>query len=94
MQLTTKLPWEMANSRWAAILNPLLSNPLSSIAFLEGVKLASGANVVNHKLGRVQQGWFITDTNAAITYYRSAPFNDLTLTLTCSGAAVVNIGVF
>ena len=40
------------------------------------------------------QGWSIVDVNAAVTPYRSAPLNDLTLTLTVSEPCVVNIEVF
>lgn len=94
MPLTTKLPWELANPRWASQLNPLLQNPLSSASFLENVSLTMGANTLNHMLGRQMQGWFITDINAAVTIYRSAPLNNLTLTLTASGPAIVSIGVF
>ena len=88
--------WSLAlmQVQWGAMLNPLLANNLNNVNFLEGINLVSGVNVINHFLGREQQGWFLTDINAAITYYRSAPFNKLTLTLTCSGSAIANIGVF
>lgn len=94
MALPTQILWEYAQNRWAAELNPLLSNPLNKANILQNVSLVAGVNTINHKLGRQMQGWFFTDINAAITYYRSAPLNDLTLQLTCSGPAIVNIGVF
>lgn len=99
--LTTKLPWNLANTQWASVLNPLLANPLSSASILKDIKLTTGVNVINHKLGRTMQGWSVVDitptppnTTAAVTYYRSAPLNDLTLTLTVSGPATVAIEVF
>lgn len=94
MALSTRLPWDIAQPRWASELNPLLAQPLSSANILDGVKLVSGSNVINHLLGRMMQGWFLSDINAAVTVYRSAVMNDLTLTLTSSGAATVNIVVF
>lgn len=79
---------------WSSILNPIITNPVMNGLTLEGVKLASGSNVINHTLGRTQQGWFLVDQNSTATVYRSAPFNDLTLTLTASAACTVNIYVF
>lgn len=92
--LSTKLPWAQANPLWAAQLNPVLANPLSTMNILTGIKLAVGNNVINHLLGQQQQGWIITDINGASTIYRSAPFNELTLTLNSSAIVTVNIGVF
>lgn len=85
---------QMMQNRWAAILNPVISNPLNVVTILESVSLVSGANTINHLLQRKMQGWFILDLNAAVTIYRSQPMNDKTLVLTSSGTAVCNIGVF
>lgn len=84
----------MMQTRWASELNPLLANPINNASILKGVSLVTGVNVINHKLGRILQGWVITDRDSGATIYRSAPKNDLTLTLTSSGAAVVDIMVF
>lgn len=84
----------LLQNNWAAKINPVLANPLNTASILKGVVLASGDNVINTLLGRTAQGWFITDASAAITVYRSAPFNDLTLTLNSSGAATINLAVF
>ena len=92
--LSPSLPWTLANPKWAAELNQIIANPLSSVVFLNGVVLASGANTINHSLGRTPQGWFLTDTNGTATVYRSQPFNSTTLTLTASSGVTVNIGVF
>lgn len=92
--LSTKLSWELANPLWAASLNPILAKPQTSGHTIMSFHLVTGINIIPHKLDRLMQGWVITDINDAITYYRSAPFNNLTLTLTCSGPAIVNIEVF
>lgn len=92
--LSTKLPWEQANNRWAAQLNPLLDNALNNASLLTGVDLVIGSNTINHKLGRVMQGFFITDIDGAAVIYRSQPFNDLTLTLVSDAVVTINLGVF
>lgn len=84
----------MMQTRWKATLIPLLRKPLNGLVILPNVVLASGANVINHRLGRDPQGWMVLDQNAAVTIYRSSPFNNLTLGLTSSGAVTITLGVF
>ena len=92
-QLSSKLSWELANPKWAASLNPVLAIPQNSGQIIT-CNLVTGANIINHGLGRMMQGWSITDINAAVTVYRSAPFNNSTITLTSSGAATISLEVF
>lgn len=92
--LPQQLPISQMQTRWASQLNPLLSRPANNSSLLTDIELNTGVNVINHLLGKKMQGWIIIDIDAAITYYRSAPMNDLTLTLTCSGPATVSIEVF
>lgn len=91
--LSSKLSWELMNPILAQTLNPVIANPLNAAQVIS-VSLKSGANIINHGLGRTIQGWFITDINAAATVYRSAPLNSITLTLTSSAPALADIGVF
>ncbi len=84
----------LMQTKWASQLNPLLALPTSSPSVLKDIPLVSGVNVINHLLGRSPIGWVVSDTNAAVTVYRSKPFNNLTLTLTSSGAAVVSLLIF
>jgi hypothetical protein len=84
----------LMQSSWASQLNPVLKNPLTNPSLLSGISLVSGTNVINHHLGSTPVGWFITDTNAAATIYRSQPFNSTTLTLTSSAPCVVSLAVF
>lgn len=86
--------FQLMQSKWASILNPLLSKPLSSSNILKDVQLINGTTVVNHLLGRNMQGFIVSDIDAAATIYRSAPFNSLTLSLTSNAACTVNLVVF
>lgn len=94
MSLPQKLSLDMMQNRWASYLDPVLKNPMLSGVYVKDVVLASGDNVINHRLGRVPQGWLIVDINAAVQIYRNASFNELTLTLNSSGAATVALYVF
>lgn len=94
MSLPLKLDWAQAQTRWKSQLDPVLANPTTNMTILKNVSIVSGINVINHLLQQVQQGWVVLDINAAITLYRSAPFNTTTLTLTASGPATVTLGVF
>jgi|SRR5208282_3357589 len=84
----------LLNSQWRAILNPLLGVPFLAGVQLDNIVLKTGVNVINTSLQRQMQGWFVSDIDAAITLYRSAPFNSLTLSLTASGPATVSLWVY
>jgi hypothetical protein len=92
--LPQTLPLAQMQTTWASQINPLLVNPLVNGHLLTGIVLSSGPNVINHKLGRQMQGWFVVDKISAATAFRSAPFNSSTLTLTASGTDTVSLWVF
>lgn len=81
-------------NKWKSIIDPVLSNPMTNMGILKNVSLVIGNNVINHLLGQIQQGWIITDIQGVSEIYRSAPFNNLTLTLNSSAVVTVSIGVF
>lgn len=81
----------------AASLIPFLINPLLNGSFLNDVVLTSGANVLNHKLGRNLVGWIITRRNGVATVYDTQATNSLpnkTLLLTASAGLTCSIYVF
>lgn len=84
----------LMQTKWAAELNPVLANPATNPSLLTGIKLINGVTVINHKLGQKMQGWAVVDVDGAATIYRSAPLNNLTLTLTSSAAVTVALEVF
>lgn len=92
--LSSNLPWDLANNLWAQSLNPLITNPINSVQILSNVSLITGSNTINHRLGHLMTGWFVIDPQGTATVYRSAPLNNVTLTLTASAAIVLSIGVF
>lgn len=84
----------LLETSWKSKLDPIIANPITNMSILKNVQLIMGTNVINHLLGVTQQGWIIVDQQGPGNVYRSAPFNNLTLTLTSSAAVLVSIGVF
>ena len=94
LQKTNILPLSLLQTQWKSQLDPVLANPITGMSILKDIDLIDGVNVINHKLGTIQQGWILVDQQGVASIYRSAPFNDLTLTLTSSASVTVSIGVF
>jgi hypothetical protein len=95
--LSPRLDWSQAQTKWAATLNPIVSNPLVSGLILSDIKVTTGANTINHLLGRDLQGYIVILNSAAITYYDSQATNQrpqLTLILNASGDATISLYVF
>lgn len=94
-QLSNKLPWELANTRWASTLNPILALPILSGNQISDIKLvANKPQVINHLLQRMPQGWFLTDNTANTAVWRAAAFTDTTITLESSANTTIAIWVF
>lgn len=85
---------QLMQTKWKAQLDPLLGLPLNNGALLKGVSLNNGVTVINHKLGRMMQGWIVADVNGLASIYRSQPLNDKTLTLTSNAAVQISLWVF
>lgn len=84
----------LLQSRWKSIIDPLLSTPYLNGLVIRDVELQIGTNAVNHLLGRVQQGWVITDVNGGAQIYRSKAFNDKALWLVSDAAVTINLWVY
>ncbi len=94
-QLSTKLPWELANTKWAGTLNPIIALPILSGNQIDEIRLiANTPQAINHLLQRRPQGWIITDNTANTVVWRTQPFTDTTLTLESSANTTLNIWVF
>lgn len=94
MRLPQQLSITAMQNQWATMIEPVINNPLNLANILKDVSLVTGNNVINHKLGRKMQGWFIVDIQGVSSIYRSAEFNELTLTLNSSASVTVSLGVF
>lgn len=93
--LSTKLPWELAQTRWASTLNPVLATPFLSGNQISNVRLtATTPLVINHLLQRMPQGWFLTDNAANAVIWRTAVLNDLTITLEASANTTISFWIF
>jgi hypothetical protein len=93
--LPQKLPADMMQQKWASQLNPILKIPMLSGLQLTNIPLNGGTpTVVNHLLGRKQQGWIVTDNDNADSIIRIEPLNDKTLTLLASQACNVSLWVY
>ena len=86
--------FQKLQTQWRALLNPILANPVTNPRLLTNIPLQSGNTVINTGLAAIQQGWIITDINSAAIIYRSAPYNDVTLTLNSSAPCVVSLMVY
>lgn len=92
--LPQRLTLVQTQQQWASQINPVLANPIANASILPGLNLTAGVNIISHKLGQLQQGWFIVDQQGPASIYRSAAFNNLTLQLTCSAAVTIDLAVF
>lgn len=92
--LPLNLPKPRQETEWKKQIDPVLGNVLLQGNLLTGIQIFNGTNVINTKLQRLQQGWIIVDQDAQAEIYRSAAFNDLTLTLTSSKACTIALWVF
>lgn len=72
-------------------------NKVVKVSILDGTQieadLASGANIINHGLGRTPQGWIVVDRDSAATVYRTA-WDSATLSLTASATVTVQLWVY
>jgi hypothetical protein len=93
--LSTKLPWELAQTKWASTLNPILALPILSGNLVQNIDLvASRPLAVNHLLDRMPQGWFLVDNTANAAVWRAKPFNIYAVTLEASADTTISIWVF
>jgi len=95
--LPQKLSWEEAQTKWASQLNVLLKNPTLQSSVLKNVELVIGTNVINHKLGRVLQGWSLSRKRGPANIYDTQDSNQtpqLTLVLVSDAVVSIDLTVF
>jgi Tfp pilus assembly protein PilN len=94
-QLSTKLPWELAQTKWASTINPILALPILQGNLITAISLIAGTpKSINHLLGRMPQGWFLVDNTSNAVIWRSSDFTQYTVTLETSVTTTVSIWIF
>jgi hypothetical protein len=91
---TPDVTLSLVQSKWAAILDPVIDLPINHGITLKNVKLVTGNNKVNHRLDRKLQGWIIVRKRQAADIYDQQDTNQqptLTLALNSSADCVVDI---
>ena len=83
-------------SKWSTALNPVIANLLVNGQLISNISLINGTTVVNHKLGRNIQGWFLVSPQGAAIVYQAVrqPNPTLTITLVSNAAIVTDLWVF
>lgn len=87
----------LLQTSWAKEINPIITSPQNQSNILKSVPLITGANSVNHLLGRKLQGWKIVRQRAVASVYDTQdtnPFPALTLMLVSSANVICDIEVF
>jgi len=93
--LSPKLPWDLANPKWAAAINPVLAQPILNGQQIDSIALtASKAQAINHGLQQFPQGWFVVDNIANAVIWRTQPFNTTTITLEASATTTISIWIY
>lgn len=101
VKLPRQLSLDQLQTKWASIIDPVITNPTNQGLLLTNIKLISGTNTINHKLGRDLQGWIVVrrrqflvaSTPTAYDIYDTQDTNQmqsLTLKLTCSQGTQAN----
>jgi Tfp pilus assembly protein PilN len=94
-QLSPKLPWELAQTKWSSTLNPFLAMPIFNGNMVTGINLlANKPQAINHLLGRMPQGWILTDNTANTVVWRTQDFNQFSITLEATANTTISIWVF
>lgn len=92
MALPQKMSLDMMQNTWATALNPVIANPIVQGLPINNILLnANTPKVIHIPLGRVQQGWIITDNLAFCQVKRTQPFNSQNLTLESDADTTISI---
>lgn len=95
MALSPKLPWSLANPKWAAEINPVLALPILAGNQINSIVLvANKPQAINHLLQRMPQGWFVVDQNANAVIWRSTTWTTTMITLEASANVTIDLYVY
>lgn len=87
--------FSLMQSAWATQLDPVINLPTNKGLILKEVQLVTGSNLVNHRLSRNLQGWFIIRQRGPASVYDTQDTNQQsTLTLSLVSSANVSVDLF
>lgn len=85
----------LLQSSWASAIDPILDCALVKGVQVKDISLVAGVpKVINNYLGRMQQGYIITDMNADARVWRVEPFNNKTLTLQSTANVTISLWMY
>lgn len=74
-------------------LDPIIGSPIINGVLLKNVVLKAGLNIVDHKLGRVPQGWIVVSPQANESMWSSGQTGS-SLLINASGPITSSFWVF
>lgn len=79
----------------AKVLDRVSDVPFMDGKLLSGISILVGVNEINHGLGRIPQGWFVTRMGAAgYTELNEESRNSISIILSASATTTVDIWMF
>lgn len=84
----------LLQTAWSAQLNPVIANPIINGVLQKGIKLLTGNNSVNTKLGRNLQGYIITAMYDNFSQIYTITSLNPSLTLSLNSSADVTIDLY
>lgn len=86
---------QLMQQKWKFLIDPLIANTITQGLQLTNIILVATTPLqINHNLGRVQQGYFITSQNANAVIWMTSTFNAQTFTLESSADVTLNVWVY
>jgi hypothetical protein len=93
--LSPRLPWDLASTKWAGTLNPVLALPILNGQQITGISLSAATpKEIPHSLGQIVQGWILVDNNESAIIHRTQPLNAKTITLQASINSIISIWIY
>ena len=84
-------------TNWSSQIDPVLNFPINNGLILKDVETVSGQNIINHKLDRKLQGWFIVRQRGNAIFYDNQvnnPLPDKSLWLIASSGITIDLLCF
>lgn len=93
---TTNPDLSKMQTRWASLINPVLSNNITQSYILKNISLTTGDNTINHLQDKVLNGYLIIGMHNAYAqvYDKPSDMPKLTLILNASAPTVIDLMVF